>query len=141
MVFSTVNLKWSQKFKAFYSTGNLGLSNINKYDHHGAFDGFMELRKNEDGTQCFTCSSRQARMHAYYFGYEDNRLMIQSSDSGIPMTSSQRRPNAAKQNWLSLCSFLVSDEETIAFIKRFRKDYLGSSRITISRVPLFKEEG
>ncbi|MEI9919400.1 MAG: hypothetical protein WDO14_11430 [Bacteroidota bacterium] len=124
LVFSTVNLKWSQKFKAFYSTGNLGLSNINKYDINGAFDGFMELRKNEDGTQVFHVFFKASPDAWYYFGYEDNRLMIQSSDPAFNDLIA-KKSNASKAKVGELVFIPGSDEETLAFIRRFRKDYLG----------------
>jgi hypothetical protein len=124
MVFSTVNLKWSQKHKAFFSTGNLGLSNIGKNDINGAFDGFMEIRKNEDGTQVFHVFFKVSPDAWYYFGYEDNRLMIQGSD---PLFNEliAKKSNAAKAKVGDLIFIPGSEEETLAFIKRFRKDYLG----------------
>ena len=70
LVFSTVNLKWSQKFKAFHSVGSLGLSNIGKNDINGAFEGFMEIRKNEDGTQVFHVFYKVSPDAWYYFGFK-----------------------------------------------------------------------
>jgi len=124
LVFSSVNLKWSQKFKAFYSTGNLGLSNIGKNDINGAFDGFMELRKNEDGMQVFHVFFKVSPDAWYYYGYEDNRLMIQSSD---PVFNDliAKKSNASKAKVGELVFIPGSDPETLAFISRFRKDYLG----------------
>jgi hypothetical protein len=124
LVFSSVNLKWSQKFKAFYSTGNLGLSNIGKYDINGAFDGFMELRKNEDGTQVFHVFFKVSPDAWYYYGYEDNRLMVQSSDPAFNELIA-KKSNASKAKVGELVFIPGSDQETLAFISRFRKDYLG----------------
>lgn len=124
LVFSSVNFKWSQKFKAFYSVGNLGLSHINKTDINGAFDGFMEIRKNEDGTQVFHVFFKVSPDAWYYFGYEDNRLMIQGSDPAFNDLIA-KKSNAAKAKVGDLIFIPGSDDETLAFIKRFRKDYLG----------------
>lgn len=124
LVFSSVNLKWSQKFKAFYSTGNLGLSNIGKNDINGAFDGFMEIRKNEDGTQVFHVFFKVSPDAWYYFGFEDNRLMIQSSDQ-VFNDLIAKKSNASKAKVGELIFIPGSDQETLAFIQRFRKDYLG----------------
>ncbi|MEJ0031304.1 MAG: hypothetical protein WDO15_13410 [Bacteroidota bacterium] len=99
LVFSTVNLNWSQKFKAFYSKGNLGLSNINKYDINGAFDGFMEIRKNEDGTQVFHVFFKVSADAWYYFGYEDNRLMIQGSDPAFNELIAKKSNAAKGKGW------------------------------------------
>ncbi|HZY79674.1 MAG TPA: hypothetical protein VFE50_09135 [Cyclobacteriaceae bacterium] len=124
LVFSSVNLKWSQKYKAFYSTGNLGLSNIGKNDINGAFDGFMEIRKNEDGTQVFHVFFKVSPDAWYYFGYEDNRMMIQSSDPAFNDLIA-KKSNASKAKVGELVFIPGSDQETLAFISRFRKDYLG----------------
>ena len=124
LVFSSVNLKWSQKFKAFYSTGHLGLSNIGKNDINGGLDGFMELRKNEDGTQVFHVFFKASADAWYYFGYEDNRLMIQSSDVAFNDLIA-KKTNAAKAKVGDLVFIPGSEQETLAFITRFRKDYLG----------------
>jgi hypothetical protein len=124
LVFSSVNLKWSQKFKAFYSIGNLGLSNIGKYDINGAFDGFMELRKNEDGTQVYHVFFKVSPDAWYYFGYEDNRLMVHSSDQAFNDLIG-KKSNAAKAKVGELVFIPGSDQETLSFISRFRKDYLG----------------
>ncbi|HMR56928.1 MAG TPA: hypothetical protein PKC10_06385, partial [Cyclobacteriaceae bacterium] len=53
LVFSNVNLKWSQENKSFYSEGLLGLSHLGRNDVNGAFEGFMEIRKTEDGAPVF----------------------------------------------------------------------------------------
>lgn len=124
LVFSTVNLKWSQKYKAFHSTGKLGLSNIGKYDVNASFDGFMEIRKNEDGTQVFHVFYKANPENWYYFGYEDNRLMIHSSDPAFNEYIA-KKTNASKAKVGELVFIPGSDEETLAYINRFRKDYLG----------------
>ncbi len=124
LVFSNVNLKWSQKHKAFYSEGLLGMSNILKYDINGSFEGFMEARKNEDGTPVFHVFFKASPESWYYFGYEDNRLIIQSSN---PVFNDliAKKTNAAKAKVGELVFIPGSDEETLAFINRFRKNYLG----------------
>jgi len=124
LVFSSVNLKWSQKHKAFYSTGNLGLSNIGKTDVNASCDGFMEIRKNEDGTQVFHVFFKVGPGVWYYFGFEDNRLMVQGSDPAFNDLIA-KKTNASKAKVGDLVFIPGSDEETLAFIRRFRKDYLG----------------
>ncbi len=123
LVFSNVNLKWSQKHKGFFSEGALGLSNVLKADINGAFEGFMELRKNEDGTPVFHVFFKASPESWYYFGYEDNRLMIQSSNS-LFNTTIAKKTNASKAKVGELVFIPGSDEETLTFINRFRKNYL-----------------
>jgi hypothetical protein len=124
MVFSNTNLKWSQKYKAFYSEGTLGMSNILKSDINGAFEGFMEIRKNEDGSPVFHVFFKASPESWYYFGYEDNRLMVQSANEAFN-TLIGKRTNAAKAKVGELVFIPGSDEETLAFINRFRQNYLG----------------
>jgi len=124
LVFSNVNLKWSQKSKAFYSTGGLGLSNISKNDINGTFEGFMEIRKNEDGTPAYHVFFKASPEAWYYFGYEDNRLLVHSSDPQFNDIIG-KKTNASKAKVGELIFVPGTDDETLAFIKRFRVDYLG----------------
>jgi len=124
LVFSNVNLKWSEKFKAFYSDGKLGLSNIGRYDINGAFEGFMEIRKNEDGSPVFHVFVKGSPDSWYYFGFEDNRMMLQSSNP-IFNELIAKKTNAAKAKVGELIYIPGSDEETLAFINRFRQNYYG----------------
>src|SRR5690606_26766303 len=80
LVFSNVTLKWSPKMKAFYNEGNIGISNSGKNDINGAFEGFMEIRKSEDGVPVFHVFFKASPESWYYFGIEDNRLLVHSSN-------------------------------------------------------------
>ncbi len=124
MVFANVNLKWSSKQKAFYSDGLLGLSHILKSDINGAFEGFMEIRKNEDGTAVFHVFIKASPESWYYLGFEDNRLMVQSGNEELN-TLVSKKTNAAKAKLGELVFIPGSDEETLDFINRFRKVYYG----------------
>ncbi|HNT50950.1 MAG TPA: hypothetical protein PKK67_10205, partial [Cyclobacteriaceae bacterium] len=73
LVFSNVNLKWSQENKSFYSEGLLGLSHLGRNDVNGAFEGFMEIRKTEDGAPVFHLFIKASPDSWFYFGMEDNR--------------------------------------------------------------------
>lgn len=124
LVFSNVNLKWSEEHKAFYSEGNLGMSNSLKYDINGAFEGFMELKKNEDGGAVFNVFFKASPDAWYYFGFEDNRMLIHSSNPDFN-TLISKKTNAGKAKLGDMVFIPGSDEETLAFINRFRKDYFG----------------
>lgn len=124
LVFSNFNLKRSQVYKAFYSEGNLGLSNILRNDINGSFEGFMELRKNEDGSSVFHVFFKASPDSWYYFGLEDNRLMIHSSNPGFNNVIA-KKTNAAKAKIGELVFIPGSDEETLSFINKFRSKYYG----------------
>jgi hypothetical protein len=122
IVFPNVNLKWSQGKKAFYSEGAIGVSNIGRTDINGAFEGFMEIRRNEDGTPAFHVFFKASPEAWYYYGYEDNRLMIHSSDPTFNDIIT-KKSNASKAKAGELIFIPGSDDETLAWINKFRLNY------------------
>jgi len=124
ITFSNVNLKWSQTKKAFYSEGTLGVSNVGKNDINGGFEGFMEIRKNEDGAPVFHVFFKASPESWYYFGYEDNRLMVHSSNQ-LFNDLIAKKTNASKAKVGELVFIPGSDDETLAWINKFRLNYYG----------------
>ncbi len=124
LVFADVNLKWSPKAKAFYSEGLLGLSNVMKNDVNGGFEGFMEVKKTEDGGPVFNVFFKASPEAWYFFGFEDNRLLVHSSNEDFNSIIS-KKTNAGKAKVGEVAFIPGSDDETLAFINRFRKEYYG----------------
>lgn len=124
IVFSNVNLKWSQERKAFYSEGALGISNSYRNDINGAFEGFMEIRRNEDSSPVFHVFFKASPEAWYYFGFEDNRLMVHSSNQAFNDLIS-KKTNASKAKVGELVFIPGSDDETLSFVNRFRLNYYG----------------
>jgi hypothetical protein len=124
IVFADVNLKWHQKFKAFYSEGNLGISNIGRNDINGGFEGFMEAKKTEDGNPVYHVFIKASPDSWYYFGFEDNRLLVHSSNGEFNDIIA-KKSNAGKAKVGEIAFIPGSDDETLAFINRFRKQYYG----------------
>jgi hypothetical protein len=124
IAFSNVSLKWFPEKKAFYSEGKLGISNIGRNDINGAFEGFLEIRKNEDGLPVFHVFFKASPEAWYYFGFEDNRLLIHSSNGAFNDVIS-KKTNAKKSKVGEVAFLPGSEEETLAFINRFRKTYYG----------------
>lgn len=125
LVFSNVNLKWNEEHKAFYSEGKLGMSNIGRNDINGAFEGFMEIKKTADGVPVFNVFVKASPESWYYFGLEDNRLLVQSSNTEFNSIIS-KKTNAGKAKIGEVAFVPGSDEETLAFINRFRRDYFNN---------------
>ena len=123
IVLSSVDLRWSVKSKGFYSVGDIGLSNVGRIDINGSFEGFLEAKKNEDGGPVFHLFIKASPEYWYYFGYEDTRLMIQTSVKAIN-DQVYRRSNAARAKPGDLVMIPGSEEETLEFINRFRREYL-----------------
>jgi hypothetical protein len=124
LVISDVNLKWSPKQKAFYSEGNIGISNIGKTDINGGFEGFLEVKKTEAGTAIFHLFIKASPEAWYYFGFEDNRLLVHSSNQDFNSVIS-KKSNAGKAKVGEVAFVPGVEEETLAFINRFRKEYYG----------------
>ncbi len=124
MVFANIDLKWSVEYKAFYSTGKLGLSNIQRTDINGAFDGFFEVRRNEDGVAALNFFMKASPDSWYFFSYEDNRLLIYSSNNAFNNLIS-KKSNGSKSKIGDLVFAPADKAETLNFINRFRLQYYG----------------
>jgi hypothetical protein len=124
LTFSNVNLKWSVSHKAFYSEGALGLSNSFRTDINGAFEGFMEVKKTEDGAPVFNLFLKASPESWYYFGFEDSRLLMYSSNQEFN-TLVSKKTNSGKAKLGEVVFVPGSEEETKAFINRFRLEYFG----------------
>ncbi len=124
LTFANVNLKWSVSHKAFYSEGPLGLSNSYRNDINGAFEGFMEIKKTEDGASVLNVFFKASPESWYYFGFEDNRLLMYSSNEDFN-TQVAKKTNSGKAKIGEVVFVPGSEEETKAFINRFRLEYLG----------------
>jgi hypothetical protein len=124
IVFSDVNLKWHPKIKAFYSEGNIGISNINKHDINGGFEGFMEIKKTEDGSSVFNIFFKASPEAWYYFGFEDSRLLVHSSNSDFNDIIS-KKATGGKTKVGEVAFIPGTDDEALAFINRFRQEYYG----------------
>jgi hypothetical protein len=124
LTFANVNLKWSVSNKAFYSEGPLGVSNSYRNDINGAFEGFMEVKKTEDGAPVFNVFFKASPESWYYFGFEDNRLLMYSSNEEFN-TLVAKKTNSGKAKLGDVVFVPGSEEETKAFINRFRLEYFG----------------
>jgi hypothetical protein len=124
LVLSNTNLKWSQENKSFYSEGTIGVSHILRTDINAAFEGFMEVKKNEDGAPVFHLFIKASPDSWFYFGMEDNRLMVHSS---IPALNDVvvKKANAGKAKVGELVFIPGTDDETLAYVNQFRQRYYG----------------
>jgi hypothetical protein len=124
LVISNVNLKWSDKRKAFYSEGSIGVSNILQNDINGAFEGFLEVKRTEDGGSIFNLFIKISPDSWYFIGFEGSRVLVQSSNNAFNTVIS-KRTNAGKTKIGEVAFVPGSDEETLSFINRFRQEYYG----------------
>ncbi|MEO0553428.1 MAG: hypothetical protein AAF149_09535 [Bacteroidota bacterium] len=124
MVFADVNMEWSADYNAFYNKGKLGMSNVQRTDINGAFDGFLEAKRNEAGGAIFNLFLKASADSWYYFSYEDNRLLIFSSNNAFN-TIISKKSNGAKAKIGELVFAPADRAETLNFINRFRLQYYG----------------
>ncbi len=122
LVFSDVNLKWSDDYRAFYNEGKLGMSNILSSDINAAFEGFMEIKKDEGGGAVMNLFLKASSESWYFFGYEGDRLMLFSSNNNFNQYISSKS-NASKAKAGELVFYPGSKVEVLDFINRFRRDY------------------
>jgi len=124
VVFADVNLKWHPKYKAFYSEGNLGLSHIMRTDCNGGFEGFMESKFDEGGAMSFHVFFKASPEAWYYIAFEDNRLIVHSSNTNFNGVIS-KKSNAGKVKAGEIATIPGTDDEVLEFVNRFRKQYYG----------------
>ncbi len=121
---TNLDLEWSSDEKAFYSVGKIGLSNIKSQNVNAAFDGFLEFKKNDDGTTLFNLFIKAASDSWYYFSLENNRLLLFSSNGRFNGIISDKT-NATKAKVGEMVFYPGDRTETLDFINRFRLVYLG----------------
>jgi hypothetical protein len=124
LVLANVDMKWSVDHKAFFSEGKLGISNIQRNDINGAFDGFMEIKRNEDGGSSLNLFIKASPDSWYFFSYEDNRLLMYSSNNAFN-TLISKKSNGSKAKIGELVFAPADRAETLNFINRFRLIYYG----------------
>lgn len=124
LVIADINMKWSAKHKAFFSEGNIGISNILKNDINGGFEGFVEVRKNEDGAPVFHLFFKASPESWYYFGFEDNRVIVYSSNATFNDVIA-KKSTAGKAKVGDVAFIPGTEDETLAFINKFRNNYYG----------------
>ena len=66
MVLANTNLRWSEKFNAFYSVGKLGVSNLHNVDINAQMDGYVEIRKGGNGDELSLYIAASDEVWAFY---------------------------------------------------------------------------
>jgi hypothetical protein len=124
MVFSKVLMEWSPEHQSWYSTDQVGLSNILKYDINALIDGFIEIRRDPERGTIMNIFIQASSDCWYYFGFEDNRLMIYSSnDEFVDIIAA--KSNIDKAGFGEYVFVNADLPDVLKFVDRFRLDYLG----------------
>jgi hypothetical protein len=121
LVLSDVNLRWSKEDKAWYSVGRIGLGNILQDDINASVDGFLEIKKNENGDVINLFLQFSPRTW-YYFNFEENRIITSSSNEDY-LNAIADKTNASKANFGEY--FFLDGElsDALKFVDNFRLTY------------------
>ncbi|MCK5702458.1 MAG: hypothetical protein KAI29_14940, partial [Cyclobacteriaceae bacterium] len=135
LVFSKVEMEWSPAYKSWYSKNKVGLSNILKSDINALIDGFIEIKRTEELGTVMNIFIQASSDCWYYFGFEDNRLMIYSSNNEfVDIIASKSNINKAG---FGEYVFVDADlPDVLKFVDRFRMDYLGIKEPYEIRMPI-----
>ncbi len=124
LIFSDVTLQWSDEQKAWYSTSPLGLSNALETDINGKITGFLEIKPTLEGGNIVNLFMQATPDSWYYFTYQNNRMGVWAyHEDFCDLIGSKSKINKAGSGDFA---FYLSDiAETLSYVNRFRKTYLG----------------
>ena len=124
MVFSKAMMKWSPEHRAWYSDDKVGLSNILKYDINALIDGFIEIKRSSERGTIMNIFIQASSDCWYFFGFEDNRLMIYSSNDQF-VDAIATKSNINKAGFGEYVFVDAGLQDVLKFVDRFRLNYLG----------------
>lgn len=135
LVFSKVNMEWSPEHNAWYSKEKVGLSNILKADLNALIDGFIEIKRSAERGTIMNIFLQVSSDCWYYFGFEDNRLIIYSSNEEFVDIIAQKS-NINKAGFGEYVFVDGSLQDVLDYVDRFRLDYLGIKDPFEIRMPI-----
>ncbi len=120
---SDVQLNWSPEQKAWYSTSSLGISNVGFEDINGQATGYLEIKPTETGN-IMNLFIQATADSWYYFSYQNNRMAVWAYNEGFcDLIGDKSKMDKADSDEFA---FYLSDiAETLTYVNRFRKTYLG----------------
>ncbi|MCC3154833.1 hypothetical protein Q3A66_17120 [Hymenobacter sp. BT770] len=125
IMLSKVDLRWSEKRRAWYSVGKLGLAGVGKQPLNALIDGHVEIRR-ENNTDLVEIYLEPEPQTWYYFKYANNLLLAKSSSENFDAEVGGK----AKGDYNTATSygaFLGDFTDVDAFRSHFQRDYLGKS--------------
>jgi hypothetical protein len=137
LVFSKLNMEWSPVYNAWFSKDKVGLSNILRYDINSQLDGFVEVLKTEEKGDVVNVFIQASADSWYFFGYEDRRLIIYSSNEEFNEVI-RDKSNVDKAAFGEYVFVEGDMQDALKFIDRFRYDYLDIKEPYEINVPMME---
>jgi len=122
LVITSVDLKWSEQIKSFYSEGKIGISNVSNVDLDMQLDGYMEIRKDPEG-DILTLLLEMTDGTWYYFNYDGFQLETYSSNDAY--NAQIPNINNGKSKIAGFRTLPSSKERVIQWVVDFKKLYYG----------------
>ncbi len=124
LLITKVKMKWNKDQKAWHNTTKLGISNIYQNDLNAKLDGFLEVKKDDSGTEVVNLFIQAAPGIWYYIGYTFNQLVMYSSNSEFnELIQSKSNVESSKPGEMIIA--VGTETETLTFINDFRLNYFG----------------
>ena len=126
LVLANANLRWSDKYNAFYSTGRLGVSNMMGADINAKMDGFVEIRKSVNGDEASIYLESSPDVWVFYDYRPGNgpgalgQLAIVTSEQDINDRLVAGSKNSGKA---TLQVFAATADEKEQFVDRYLDQY------------------
>ncbi len=125
LVLANANLRWSEKFSAFYTVGKLGVSNIQATDINAQMTGLVEIRKGGNGDELSVYIESSPEVWAFYDykpgGKGGGQLAIVTSEQDINDRITALLSNNKTKSPLELVP--GTEDEKSLFVERYEAQY------------------
>ncbi|MBF9142405.1 hypothetical protein [Hymenobacter properus] len=125
LLLSKVNLRWSEKKRAWYSVGPIGLAGVGKTSLNALVNGHVEIRR-DNATDVVEIYLEPEPQTWYYLKYANNLLLTKASNESFDGEIGGKQ-KGDYQTATSYGVFLGEFSDVDNFRSHFQKDYLGQS--------------
>ena len=124
LLISGTKMKWDKDQKAWHNTTKLGISHVYQSDLNAKLDGFLEIKKDESGSEIVNLFIQGAPGIWYYIGYTFNQLVLYSSNAKFnELIQSKSNVESSKPGEMIIA--VGTEAETLTYINAFRLNYFG----------------
>lgn len=125
LVLANANLRWSEKFSAFYTVGKLGVSNIQATDINAQMTGLLEIRKGGNGDELSVYIESSPEVWVFYDykpgGKGGGQLAVVTSEQDINDRITAILSNNKAKSPLEVVP--GTEDEKSLFVERYEAQY------------------